>query len=289
MDRPEFTVYEWLTAAVKGVRFAPDRAAVRQELWEHIEDKTADLMRIFPGMTRKEAEERALSGMGDPEALGVELAKIHTPWLGYLWQFSRVLLAAAACLLAVALVSALRHGMVDGLGNWMEARRETAEAQVIARVLYEDGAPDILTDDWWTGVERLALYDRVSRSVPLGEAEVTLERAALWQMEEGRSLMVQISIDYDRARDAAPWLEWYLQGEDSLGNHYGHELRQKETGGAHMSGFRYFGKETRRDGYTWNFWLDDLPQEAEWVRLTYALRPASEFEFVLDLTGEVAK
>ena len=87
---------KWLAAAVAGIRFRPDRAAVEQELREHIEDKTADLMRIFPGMTEAEAEERALSGMGDPKELGKELARVHKPWLGYLWRASQALLGAAA-------------------------------------------------------------------------------------------------------------------------------------------------------------------------------------------------
>jgi len=96
MAQPNVNLQKWLSAAVGGIRFKPDRAAVEQELREHIEDKTADLMRIFPGMTGAEAEERALSGMGDPKELGKELAKIHKPWLGYLWRASQALLGAAA-------------------------------------------------------------------------------------------------------------------------------------------------------------------------------------------------
>ena len=78
------TTSAWLHTAVAGIRFKPDREAVEAELREHIEDKTADLMRIFPDMTEEEARERALSQMGDPVEIGKELAKIHKPWLGYL-------------------------------------------------------------------------------------------------------------------------------------------------------------------------------------------------------------
>ena len=87
-------IYEWLNTAVAGIRFKPDREAVETELREHIEDKTLDLMRIFPGMTEEEARDRALSGMGDPAEIGRELAKVHKPWLGYLWRASQGLLAA---------------------------------------------------------------------------------------------------------------------------------------------------------------------------------------------------
>ncbi len=82
---------QWLDKAVAGIRFRPDRAAVRAELAAHLEDKQADLQRIFPDIPPQEAEVRALEAMGDPEVLGRELAKIHKPWLGYLWRLSQVL------------------------------------------------------------------------------------------------------------------------------------------------------------------------------------------------------
>ena len=58
-----------------------------------MEDKAADLQRIFPDISREEAEERALSEMGDPAEIGKELARVHKPWLGWLWRASGVLLA----------------------------------------------------------------------------------------------------------------------------------------------------------------------------------------------------
>ena len=85
----------WLDTAVKKIRFGPDRAAVRAELSAHLEDKALDLQRIFPDMTQEEAQERAVSDMGDPAEIGAELAKVHKPWLGYLWRASQVLLGVA--------------------------------------------------------------------------------------------------------------------------------------------------------------------------------------------------
>ena len=284
----------WTRTATKQIRFGPDREAVVRELLEHIEDKKLDLERIFPDMTGDEAMEMALSQMGDPEEIGRELGKIHKPWLGYIWQASRILLAGAACVLVVSVVNAFYHGLVvDRLEDWNTARRQTAESRVIAQVLYED-APMESLDPFgqngsyhWSGVERLALYDDVAQTKRLGEAELTLSRAALWQLEEKRALYAEITVAYDRPWDARPLLQWYLQAEDSLGNHYGHTMTHSETG-AHMSGFGSFGMVTHRDGYTWNFGLEDLPEEAEWVRFTYALRPAADFEFVIDLTEGVA-
>ena len=83
----------WLDTAVKGIRFGPDRRAVRSELADHLEDRAADLRRIFPDLTDEEARERTLAGMGDAAEVGKQLARVHKPWLGYLWRVSQVLLA----------------------------------------------------------------------------------------------------------------------------------------------------------------------------------------------------
>ena len=86
---------QWLDAATNRIRFKPDRAAVRAELDAHLEDKIQDLRRIFPNLSAWEATQQALAGMGDPEEIGRELARLHKPWLGYLWRLSQVVLALA--------------------------------------------------------------------------------------------------------------------------------------------------------------------------------------------------
>ena len=86
-------IARWLDTATAGIRFGPDRAAVRAELSAHLEDKALDLRRIFPDMLWTQAQERAASEMGDPEEIGKELARLHKPWLGWLWRASQVLLA----------------------------------------------------------------------------------------------------------------------------------------------------------------------------------------------------
>lgn len=73
---------EWLNRAVKPMDDHPDRDWVRQELLEHLKDKAADLERIFPTITRQEAEQEALLRLGDPSEIGAELAKAHSRILG---------------------------------------------------------------------------------------------------------------------------------------------------------------------------------------------------------------
>ena len=90
--RENMALLRWLETAVSGIRFKPDRLAVRAELYAHLEDKALDLQRIFPDMDPDETRDRALSAMGDAEELKKELARVHRPWLGWLWTASRYLL-----------------------------------------------------------------------------------------------------------------------------------------------------------------------------------------------------
>lgn len=86
---PDYRKDRWLDTATSGIRFYVDRARVRKELEAHMEDKLADLRRVFPGIPEGEAQERMLAGMGDPEEIKKELARIHRPWLGWLWMASQ--------------------------------------------------------------------------------------------------------------------------------------------------------------------------------------------------------
>ena len=116
----DFKRERWLDTAVSGIRFAPDRAEVREELRAHISDKMDDLQRIFPDIPPGEARERALAGMGDAQELKKELARVHKPWLGWLWTASRW--ALWLTLLALNLVAL---GTRSEYGNSLRGRSGT--------------------------------------------------------------------------------------------------------------------------------------------------------------------
>ena len=235
----------WLHTAVAGIRFKPDREAVEAELREHIEDKTMDLMRIFPGMTQEEAEERALSQMGDPEEIGRELAKIHRPWLGYLWRASQAVLGAA--LLLAVIVGANYLG--GGYTGWFEPGGGLP--------LDREGCP-VTELKPWEGRIKMDGYT------------LTMSQAALYSWEDGQGLGVAL-------RTVSPYF-WDREGRfyeqisavDSLGNRYP----------------SYYSQYVRRETENWNYlhgipdghgpfrqdyilWVEELPLEAEWVRLEY--------------------
>ena len=62
----DHTFQTWLDTAVKGIRFGPDRRAVRAELAGHLEDRAADLRRIFPDLTDQEPKSGPWRGWGTP-------------------------------------------------------------------------------------------------------------------------------------------------------------------------------------------------------------------------------
>lgn len=288
LNEKKYSRLIWMETAVKGIRFGPDREAAARELLEHLEDKAEDLMRIFPGMSRPDADEMALSQMGDPEEIGKELAKIHTPWLGYLWYASRVLLACTAILLVIGLSGWVgKTEVLPSPSDLMTRERDNRAAQQIAGILYGEKRADETALDWFDGAERVALY-APGKSARLGDAEISIDDAALWEKDGALTLCARLRVEWDRPWEKNSFAMYHFQAEDSAGNRYGYELEIVDRG-ARLSGLRLWGQESHWNGWTWHVRLDDIPAEAEWVRFTYALRPDGPFELVLKLNREVGK
>lgn len=260
MERDHFNEYQWLDAATRGIRFKPDRMAVREELFAHLEDKQADLRRIFPDMTRGEAERRAVESMGDAEELGRALAKIHKPWLGYLWVMSRW----AAILAAVAIGASILLG-----GTWLEDVRwrvedwlDNSEGAAISQALYEDGEPQ------WEG-ERLAVYAPEAEA-RLGRCTISVPRAAMWEEQGKNVLYLELRLSYD-----LPW-EWsegplaYLRVEDDRGTPYGEQ-----------QGYTARGQRTDISGLSINMMVEDVPRNLKYVTLRYL--PGTKLDLRVEL------
>ena len=191
--KDDLNILRWLDTAVSGIRFGPDRAEVRQELLEHLEDKTLDLQRVFPDIPEEEARERALSAMGDAEELKVSLAKIHRPWLGWLWTASRI---PAIFMLSLVGIYLLFWLVMIPLSMWDQEARLTMFGQketVWSREVREQSVP---------------LEPAPERPVVDG-CLLTMERA--WLVEEGAvypedkqpteglTLQAEISVQIGRA------------------------------------------------------------------------------------------
>lgn len=98
---------QWLNTATKQISFAPDRSDVARELRDHLEDKAATLGEVFPQLAQQEVEGMALNQMGQAEELAPVLAKIHRPWLGYVWLATRIMVGMLLVPLVIQLFMVL--------------------------------------------------------------------------------------------------------------------------------------------------------------------------------------
>lgn len=277
--RDSIAVRKWLDIAASGVRFAPDRETVKAELMEHIEDKTADLIRIFPDMEEKDAQERALAAMGDPEELKISLAKVHRPWLGYLWQASRVLAA-------VLLVLTLFLCGMKTLENW-KARYENQKN------IQENGYHDFdyVNECYKSGIDPWRAdgpypkEDSVIRtplaalrpegSVRAGGYRFRMERAGLFHFRNGPGDPGYWRLFGEARALGLPWepvqgaVLWRLRAVDSAGNQY---ASSHEVYNLHLDHEGYVMVNSNGSaGLEQSFDVEiiGITPGAEWIRLEY--------------------
>ncbi len=284
VETGEGGLVRWLDTATRGIRFRPDRAAVRRELAAHLEDKQADLQRIFPDLSHQEAEARALASMGDPEELGRELAKIHRPWLGYLWAASRWALGLS---LALALVLWGGRGLSE-----LENRHTLEEInqgkvpygeQVYEYYLAGDPEADFPRQEGEvqmdTGITRTPVrWVQETHNVRAGLYTLSVTRGALWKLE-GKGIQAsgaqspryvlecELTVTGLPGLPLHPEAVYHISGLDSLGSTY------ENTGGGHSTAQPYIlameltgqGLEQR---YRLSLW--EVSPQAEWFRLEYS-------------------
>lgn len=259
MEEEKTALGRWLMEATRAIRFAPDRRAVEAELRAHIEDKTADLMRIFPSLPQEEARDMALAQMGDAAEIGQALAKIHKPWLGYLWKLSRW---ASRITVAFMLLGTLGRIIDGGLGGWYEAR-------------------DSLTNH---RLEQIPLVTPTDTARVDG-ATVSLVKAV--RIEDGADQRLGV-----RLRVTSPefWVErgaavrHYTGAVDDRGNRYPafqSEYKALLSTGNYAYTDAAWG--TRTPFYQdYDLWVMGLDPEAQWVRLEYN-RMDRSFELTIEL------
>ena len=265
MEHSKLTQDQWLDRAAGGIRFPPDRRAVRAELAGHLEDREEALKRAFPDMPREEARERALAGMGDPEALRRELSSVHRPLLGWLWLISRW---AALGALGLILASLLQGGALvsQGLG-YLEQRQEDLQGRALSAALYGEEQPA------WEG-ERLALCS-LQVQQRLGRCTLRVERAALWREEGRNTLYLELSLDYDLPWERSEAPLSCLWAEDDQGNRYG---------AGEQGYYRIRGQQTGLRRVEVNLAVEDVPRDIRSLTLGYL--PGTDLELKLELREE---
>ena len=120
----------YIEQVLQHIRFKPDRAAIRQELEEHIED----MLSFAPPMEDGEAESYVWEQMGDPEVVGQALDKEHHVVLGWIWRVAqRICLVTVVCLfitIGFFVGNIAREMILEGSGYKNRAGEPIATIQV---------------------------------------------------------------------------------------------------------------------------------------------------------------
>lgn len=99
----------WLDDATRDIHCKTDRTAVRQELFNHIADRSESYR--AQGLNEAEALSRAVDDMGDARALRPQLAQLHRPFWGRAHFTARL----AAILLLLCVLSPFNKDNLDFL------------------------------------------------------------------------------------------------------------------------------------------------------------------------------
>ena len=81
---------KYIETVLGEVKFRADHPDIRQELENHIFERSSYLR--AKGMDAAEADAEAVHRMGDPQEMGQEMNKAHNPWIGWLWQFTSLII-----------------------------------------------------------------------------------------------------------------------------------------------------------------------------------------------------
>ncbi len=268
-------VGRWLDGATGGLKFPPDRRAARQELLDHIMDRTEAYRRNFPDMTAGEAERKAVEQMGDPQEVGRALARLHHPWVGFLWYGCRGLLggAALAVLLLVVLQPKLMNALWDGGISWAV---EQADRRFLGLEEEWTAPAPVELDHHTLTVPRAARIEEKWSRPDTNQEVYACESAAI-------TLRIRAKLPWDRPGEGDLAIPARLTAVDSHGKALGLDRWTEED--------RFEGQAPILAGRRGVFWqeyellLRDLTPGAQWVELDYHFG-GTQFKIRVDIPAE---
>lgn len=96
-------IKEFLNAVCEKIKYTPIRNEISEEIENHIEELKKNYIEE-ENIAESEAEEKAISQMGNPEEIGIKLNKIHKPKLD--WKLMLVLLVLLSFGLLISIIRA---------------------------------------------------------------------------------------------------------------------------------------------------------------------------------------
>ena len=267
--------FTWCRAAVKKIKYRPDRDAVHKELYEHLEDRYESFR--SRGWKHEEAIDKTIEAMGSAEELAVQLAKIHRPFWPYMLIFSRVLLIIAL------VITILPFGLFLS---------ENIEQNPTFKDFYPAHEFDAYKDTFYQDADRTAqrlLYLEPGCTERIDDYIITITNAACWKIEYNTvTAAEEIMFLRMKVVNLNPWSELannvgkFFWAEDSLGNYYYSGFEYAFWDESHIEG------QCKRSGlfsYTLEMDLVNyISQDAEWIDLHYD-RDGRDFALRIDLTG----
>jgi hypothetical protein len=256
----------WCERAVALIKYKPDRKKIQAELHAHIEDKYEAL--AAGGMTSVQAEEQAVSAMGDAGEIAKALAKIHKPFWGYMLRLTKIVLAFVAVL------------MIFSLAGFSDRVYICAEPDSMFHAeRFENG-------NYNTSECVFSIEPNVSASCD--GYTFTVTKAALWHDEgiltdeepivsvgsgaEGESAESYTLYYLMTVTSPLPWAEYAeiprrMYAVDSLGNYYYSCYDNAYTDELALRGNPY---RTSYFTYTYSMWTNSFAsQDAQWLEFRY--------------------
>ena len=252
----------WCFHAAAHIRFKPDRPAVEQELREHMEDHFNAL--LAEGKTAQEAERLTLAAMGDADETGAALARVHKPYLGWLYVAAKWVVALSAILLFMVSCSSGFDFPAFGFSEpfpMLDLESSSSETFLLFP-------------------QRKAQRDGYTFSVPLAIHRI--------RKDDDRAPYEAIFFVLE-AMHPLPWagfpegVRCSLSAVDSAGNLYpNRSLKYSLADEAYREvGGNPRGRTLLR--YRYELWISNLDPAAEWVELRYE-RLGCSFTLCIDLT-----
>ena len=244
------------------VRFSPDHAAITAELTAHLEDHAAALeARGFPSDV---AVQQAVDAMGDPEEIGKELDKSHSPFLGWLQICFSGFTGIAIYFTVVIVVWSL----------WGSSPPESFRAREAA---------------WADGIHSsysTILLDTRPDAVFHGRDYTFSVQRAIFTEYDGRiDLNCLVRADWINPWLPTPGLNQMFQAEDDLGNVYVNAYDIRDHGD------RYCGGGQMPDtpcSACYMLWVTGIPPEAEALTLVLDRFGTTELSLNIPLSEEAS-
>jgi hypothetical protein len=265
---------QWCQVAVSKIRYKPDRVAIYNELYTHLEDLY--YAATDRGFTAKDAEAEALKAMGSPTELAPQFGAIHSPWLGYLLNLTRWLLYALCAAVLLQTIAFFRNDTPSPLQTpWY----------------FENPGGEI--ENSWSGypiVERRVLYMEPEVSAHSDGFTFKTTRAALVLTDSQTDLYTDYYTLYIQI-EVSSLLQWaqlddipadYFWAVDSLGNTYLSLNHVPDLSQPYVS-----GDLIRTDFFTQTMEMElnsFCSADAEWLELRYD-RNGRDIRLRIDLTG----